>query len=116
MTSTRNQNAITAIEHILVQVLGEDPKPDDAREWGPYRQAFDMAGIASINDLLVLRESDFKEIEIPTYTVNASDPDNPAMVKGPDRKLKLLERRNLEQLQLWHFNFSQENPRIPAVR
>ena len=61
---TKSTNPATALEHVLSDVLREQPQVPAVLN-GPYRKAFAMVGIQDINDLLAIEPMvDFKDIII----------------------------------------------------
>ena len=55
--------AHTALEYILSNVLGERATRTPYHQ-SPFRAAFEAAGIADINDFLIIEEDDWKDLEI----------------------------------------------------
>jgi hypothetical protein len=108
-------NSTTAVEYLLETVLGEPPNSTQ-QLWGPYRRAFDSVGITKIEDFLILRVSDFYDIELPEYTRVAATNDDAEHWAVIGRTLNVIERRNLEQLQLWYQDYTYTHPNTPAVR
>jgi hypothetical protein len=113
------QTAQSALEYVLSDVLGERPVRSP-NLLGPYRAAFEAAGVTDITEFSIIEDDDWKEIEfiIKTFKSEPSNiPGSPPQtsVDPVTRRLSLVERRKLTQLQSWHMDFGMQNPDVSSV-
>ena len=112
--------AHTALEYILSNVLGERATRTPYHQ-SPFRAAFEAAGIADINDFLIIEEDDWKDLEIQYRTVKTEpgaalgSPPSVKSMNDVTRKLSLVERRKLTQLKSWHADYGRRNPNVSPV-
>ena len=111
MSSTsRTQNASTAVEHVLETLLRE-PLPPTRQDYGTYRAVFVALGITTIYDFTLIRTPDLFEVKYDVFTYGAP-PDaggSPQMVTT-ETHLTHLEIRTLESLQLLYQDQTYKNP------
>ena len=131
---TKAVNPKTALQHVLSEVLGEPPR-EPAVFNGPYRLAFELAGINDIYDLLAIDPiKDLESIIIteiippppaevarlgspaPTRTGSSKVQTVPETLPARQRHLTVVERRTVLQLQLWFREFSIQNQQITPIR
>ena len=125
---TKSTNPATALEHVLSDVLREQPQVPAVLN-GPFRKAFAMVGIQDINDLLAIEPMvDFKDIIIkevlPPTPIKGTGlgPTSPVPGSGTvpasmrERQLTIVEKRMVLQLQIWFRDYSSRNQNIPPVR
>ena len=97
---TRKTDPVSALEHVLTEVL-KNPICSDPALTGPFRRAMDAAGVSEIGDLCMLRDEDFREIEIPDFVRFGEEKDTSFIYSEHTRHLTMVERRTFEQLLLW---------------
>jgi hypothetical protein len=114
-----NPTAQSALEYVLSNVLGERPVRSPTL-LGPYRAAFEAAGVTDITEFSIIEDHDWKDIEFTTKqfksepsTVQGSPPQT--TVDPVTRRLSLVERRKLTQLSSWHMDFGVQNPDVSSV-
>lgn len=114
------QTAVTALEYVIVNVLGERPVRG-INMYGPYRAACFYAGINDIIDFSIMEEDDWKEVEIQVKDFKTEtgeyigSPPKVTEVTDVTRRLNLVERRRLLYLRAWHEDFGTRNPGVPPI-
>jgi hypothetical protein len=129
MVDTKSTNPLTALEHVLTDVLGEPPKEKVLQ--GPLRQALAAIGVKDINDLLAidpmedLRDITYFEVVPPPPAEVAKlgspppkggKPTDPALLERRECKLSVVECRKVLQLQIWFVEYSAQNQAVPPIR
>lgn len=130
MMTTKTTNPNTALLHVLSEVLNEPKQVPSSMLRGPYTKAFDAIGIQDVNDLLAIDPMvDFNDVfitEISPFStpvkgtgtgsspVSGSAPSPPPPTR--QRKLSVVEKRTVLQLQLWFREFSARNQAITPIR
>ena len=112
------QTAQSALEYVLSDVLGERPVRGPTQ--GPYRAAFEAAGVTNIIEFSIIEDSDWKDLEFTLRKIKSE----PSKILGSPPKasfdenthrFSLVERRRLTQLRSWHLDFGLQNPDVAPL-
>ena len=112
------QKAQSALEYVLSDVLVERLVRRPTQ--GPYRAAFEAAGVTNIIEFSIIEDSDWKDLEFTLRQIK-SEPSKilgsppKASFEETTRRFSLVERRRLTQLRSWHLDFGLQNPDVAPV-
>jgi hypothetical protein len=107
---TKQTNLVSALEHVLTEALKNPDNSSDPTLIGPFRRAMIEAGVLNIGDFVMLRDEDFRDVEIPECKSTSGT--DPTLIATAPRHLTMVERRTFEQLLLWFRNKSLEKPDV----